>query len=87
MDKICRKIWFAFDRITHHFTQFNLKKSGRTAITAYDITYGFSDQYIVEIDVLYKIAAESGLYSDEKVFTKFQSSDLATVSVNLFKGK
>lgn len=60
---------------------------GRTAATAYDATHGFSDQYIVEIDVLHKIAAEAGLFSDEKVFTKFPNSDLATVSVNLFKGK
>ncbi|MDI9258122.1 class I SAM-dependent methyltransferase [Flavobacterium sedimenticola] len=60
---------------------------GKTAATAYDATHGFSDQYIVEIEVLHKIAAEAGLYSDAKVFTKFPNSDLATVSVNLFKGK
>jgi hypothetical protein len=60
---------------------------GRTAATAYDATHGFSDQYIVEIEVLHKIAAEAGLFSDEKVFTKFPNSDLATVSVNLLKGK
>jgi len=60
---------------------------GRTAATAYDATHGFSDQYIVEIEVLHKIAAEAGLFSDDKVFTKFPNSDLATVSVNLLKGK
>ncbi|WP_333601111.1 class I SAM-dependent methyltransferase [Flavobacterium sp.] len=60
---------------------------GRTAATAYDATHGFSDQYIVEIEVLHKIAAEAGLFSDEKVFAKFPNSDLATVSVNLLKGK
>ncbi len=60
---------------------------GRTAATAYDATHGFSDQYIVEIDVLHKIAAEAGLFSDADVFTKFPNSDLATVSVNLLKGK
>lgn len=60
---------------------------GKTAATAYDATHGFSDQYIVEIDVLHKIAAETGLFSDEKVFAKFPNSDLATVSVNLLKGK
>jgi len=63
------------------------KNLGRTAATAYDATHGFSDQYIVEIEVLHKIATEAGLHSDEKVFTKFPNSDLATVSVNLFKGK
>ncbi|MGC4039860.1 MAG: class I SAM-dependent methyltransferase [Flavobacterium sp.] len=60
---------------------------GKTAATAYDATHGFSDQYIVEIDVLHKIAAEAGLFSDDRVFTKFPNSDTATVSVNLLKGK
>ncbi|WP_162128145.1 class I SAM-dependent methyltransferase [Flavobacterium phycosphaerae] len=60
---------------------------GKTAATAYDATHGFSDQYIVEIDVLHKIAAEAGLFSEDKVFTKFPNSDLATVSVNLLKGR
>lgn len=60
---------------------------GRTAATAYDATHGFSDQYIVEIDVLHKVAAEAGLFSDDKVFTKFPNADTATVSVNLLKGK
>lgn len=60
---------------------------GKTAATAYDATHGFSDQYIVEIDVLHKIAAEAGLFSDENVFTKFPNAATATVSVNLLKGK
>lgn len=60
---------------------------GRSAATAYDATHGFSDQYIVEIEVLHKIAAEAGLFSDDKVFAKFPNSELATVSVNLLKGK
>ena len=60
---------------------------GRTAATAYDATHGFSDQYIVEIEVLHKVAAEAGLYSTEDFFTKFPNSDLATVSINLLKGR
>ena len=60
---------------------------GKTGATAYDATHGFSDQYIVEIEVLHKVAAEAGLYSDDKVFCKFPNSELATVSVNLLKGK
>ena len=63
------------------------KNLGKTGATAYDATHGFSDQYIVEIDVLHKVAAEAGLFSDEKVFCKFPNSELATVSVNLLKGK
>ena len=60
---------------------------GKTAATAYDATHGFSDQFIVEIEVLHKIAAEAGLYPDTTFFRKFPDSDLATVSINLLKGK
>lgn len=60
---------------------------GRTAATAYDATHGFSDQYIVEVDVFNRIAAESGLFPVEKQFSKFPDSDLATVSINLLRGK
>lgn len=63
------------------------KNLGKTAATAYDATHGFSDQYIVEIEVLHKIASEAGLYSSQDFFTKFPNSELATVSVNLLKGK
>lgn len=60
---------------------------GKTAATAYDATHGFSDQYIVEIEVLQKIAAEAGLHSDVNYFKKYPESDYATVSINLFRGK
>ncbi|MBG6110771.1 SAM-dependent methyltransferase [Flavobacterium sp. CG_9.10] len=59
---------------------------GKTAATAYDATHGFSDQYIVEIPVLHKIAAEAGLFPDPNYFKRFPDSDLATVSINLLKG-
>ena len=60
---------------------------GKTAATAYDATHGFSDQYILEIDVFNKIAAEAGLFPDEKVFKRFPDADYATISINLVKGK
>jgi SAM-dependent methyltransferase len=60
---------------------------GRTPATAYDATHGYSDQYIVEIDVLKKVAAEAGLVSDPGYFRKFPDSDLATVTVNLLRGR
>lgn len=60
---------------------------GKTAATAYDATHGFSDQYIVEIDVFNKVAAEAGLFPDASVFRKFPDSEIATVSINLLKGK
>jgi len=60
---------------------------GRTSATAYDATHGFSDQYIVEIDVFNKIASEAGLFPDPHVFKRFPDADTATVSINLLKGK
>jgi hypothetical protein len=58
---------------------------GKSPATAYDATHGFSDQYIVEVDVFHKILAESGLKLDQERFRKFPDNDLATVTVNLFR--
>ncbi|TJY36007.1 class I SAM-dependent methyltransferase [Pontimicrobium aquaticum] len=60
---------------------------GKTAATAYDATHGYSDQYILEVDVFNTIAKDAGLYPDERYFTKFPNSELATVSINLLRGK
>ncbi|WP_026704279.1 class I SAM-dependent methyltransferase [Flavobacterium soli] len=60
---------------------------GRTAATAYDATHGFSDQYIVEIDVFNSVASEAGLFPDPTIFRRFPDADTATVSINLLKGK
>ncbi len=60
---------------------------GKTAATAYDATHGYSDQYILEVDVFNKVAKEAGLHPDPNYFSKFPDSDLATVSVNLLKGQ
>ncbi|WP_323789639.1 class I SAM-dependent methyltransferase [Psychroserpens sp.] len=59
---------------------------GQTAATAYDATHGYSDQYILEVDVFNKVAQEAGLHPDPNYFSRFPDSDLATVSVNLLKG-
>ncbi|TXF76368.1 class I SAM-dependent methyltransferase [Chryseobacterium sp.] len=61
------------------------KHLGETAATAYDATHGFSDQYIVEVDVFHKICNEVGLTVDKDLFKKYPDSDLATVSINLLK--
>ena len=58
---------------------------GKTAATAYDATHGFSDQYILEVDVFQKICTELGLSVDKDLFRKFPDSELATVSINLLK--
>ena len=56
---------------------------GKTAATAYDATHGFSDQYIVELEVFERIAAEAGLFPVAEYSSKFPDSPLATVSINL----
>ncbi len=63
------------------------KNLGKTAATAYDATHGYSDQYIIELDEYMKTMEEIGLISDGNTFKKFPNSELATVSVNLFKPK
>lgn len=55
---------------------------GRTAATAYDATHGFSDQYILELEVFLKVIEELGLYSHPKYFSKYPDSELATVSIH-----
>ena len=69
--------------INPKFTANNL---GKTAVTAYDATHGYSDQYILEVDVFNNIAKEAGLEPDTNYFTKFPNNELATVSINLLKG-
>ena len=59
---------------------------GNTAPTACDATHGFSDEYIVEIHALHKIAAEAGLFPDTNFFRRFPDAVIATVSINLLKG-
>ena len=61
------------------------KNIGNTAVSAYDATHGFSDQYIVELDVFRKIAAEAGLYPVETLNCQFPNSPLATVSIQLLR--
>ncbi len=60
---------------------------GKTAVTAYDATHGFSDQYIVELDCFLKAAATAGLHPVPAFQTKYPNSDLATISINVFKAK
>jgi len=56
---------------------------GKTPCTAYDITHGFSDQYIVEVDVFNEAIERAGLTIDKNHYYKFPNSKLSTVSINL----
>ncbi|MCF6308529.1 MAG: class I SAM-dependent methyltransferase [Flavobacteriaceae bacterium] len=59
---------------------------GLTAATAYDATHGFSDQFILELEVFQKVIKELGIKTDKKHFSKFPNNELATVSINYLKG-
>jgi hypothetical protein len=56
---------------------------GKTPCTAYDVTHGFSDQYIVEVETFQRAVKRAGLCIDQKKFYKFPDSELSTVSINL----
>lgn len=58
---------------------------GRTAVTAYDATHGFSDQYILEFGCFLEAAAKAGLHSDAAHQSLYPNERLGTVSINLFK--
>lgn len=58
---------------------------GKTAVTAYDGTHGYSDQYILEYEVFLKAAEAAGLSLDPNHQAKYPPSDLATVSINLLR--
>ncbi len=60
---------------------------GKTAVTAYDATHGYSDQYIIEVDEFSKIVSEIGLIPDPDKARKFPNSELATVTINLLHKK
>jgi hypothetical protein len=62
-------------------TAANLEK---TPAVAYDGTHGFSDQYLVELQVFLDCAQEAGLCADPLHACKFPPSELATVSLNYF---
>ncbi|MCC1484215.1 class I SAM-dependent methyltransferase [Winogradskyella immobilis] len=59
---------------------------GKTAATAYDATHGYSDQYILEVDVFKTVAEKAGLKPVDAHFARFPNTDLATVSINLLRG-
>ncbi|MEM7185986.1 MAG: class I SAM-dependent methyltransferase [Bacteroidota bacterium] len=61
---------------------------GKTAATAYDATHGFSDQYILELEVFTRVISEIGLHPAPAHASKFPDNELATVSINyLFQNR
>lgn len=58
---------------------------GKTAATAYDATHGFSDQYILEVDVFEAMVERAGMTIDQQLLKRFPENELATVSIHLLK--
>lgn len=56
---------------------------GNTPCTAYDVTHGFSDQYIVELDVFLEAIAKAGISVDPTHSYRFPSAEISTISINL----
>tara|TARA_Y100000589_G_scaffold131563_2_gene125337 strand:+ start:36192 stop:37763 length:1572 start_codon:yes stop_codon:yes gene_type:complete len=55
---------------------------GKTAITAYDASHGFSDQYIIEYEYFLQSAKEVGLIPDKNHEFLFPSKEIPIVSIN-----
>ena len=60
---------------------------GNTPVTAYDGTHGYSDQYILELAVFRNVAELAGFEFDDRFAYRFPDSELASVSINLLRGK
>jgi len=61
------------------------KHLGRTVATAYDGTHGFSDQYIIEVDIMLEAAKEAGLNPVAEYEVRFPNDEITTISINLFR--
>ena len=55
---------------------------GKIAMTAYDASHGFSDQYILEYDLFLELASDVGLNPDPRHEYKLPSNELTIVSIN-----
>ncbi len=55
---------------------------GKNAITAYDASHGFSDQYIVEYDIFLKAALKADLKPDPEHEYTFPNKEVPIVSIN-----
>jgi len=58
---------------------------GKTPCTAYDVTHGFSDQYIVELDVFLDAIDKAGIKIDSTHSYRFPTNEISTISINLIQ--
>ena len=61
------------------------KYRGENLSCAYDTTHGFSDQYIIEVDIMLEAAMEAGLKPVTEYETRFPNDEITTISINLFR--
>ena len=66
-------------------TEVSSQNIGKTAISAYDATHGFTDQYIVEHKVFLRIAEEAGLFYRPNFQFLFPNEEMTTVSINVLR--
>ena len=59
---------------------------GKTPCTAYDVTHGFSDQYIVGINTFKRAVTTAGLQIDDTHNYVFPNKETPTISINLISG-
>jgi len=59
---------------------------GKTPCTAYDVTHGFSDQYIVGVNTFKRAVATAGLTIDDTHNYVFPNTETPTISINLISG-
>ncbi|MBR9921927.1 MAG: class I SAM-dependent methyltransferase [Bacteroidetes bacterium] len=67
--------------------QFAAGSIGQTAVTAYDATHGFSDQYILELPVFLEAAAIAGLEPAKDLQAAYPSAEAPIVSIQLLVGE
>jgi len=58
---------------------------GNTPCTAYDVTHGFSDQYIVALDVFLEAISLAGITIDPTHSYCFPNSEISTISIHLIQ--
>ncbi|MEM6722236.1 MAG: class I SAM-dependent methyltransferase [Bacteroidota bacterium] len=58
---------------------------GKTPCTAYDVTHGFSDQYIVELNIFLDAITKAGISIDPNHSYRFPSEEISTISIHLIR--
>ena len=85
MERVCEQYGLLILELHTIAPELTAKNLGQTVATAYDSTHGFSDQYIIEVEIMLDAATEAGLISDTQYQARFPNDELTTISINLFR--